>query len=133
MRSLKFRAYDSVHKRFMYLTMHPTSIQWASPEYMAQAPLMNGESLEGVGFAIEGWQQFTGLKDRNRVEIYEGDVIRHHYHRENMVIVFYDKRASFGGIDSNKKFVEMYPIDKESFEIIGNIYEHPHLLNGEKQ
>jgi len=66
--------------------------------------------------------QFTGLTDKNGKEIYEGDVIE--YDGELMGnIVFNEGCFWTNGIDT----IHAYEFDKSCY-IIGNIYEHPHLL-----
>ena len=86
------------------------------------------------------WMQFTGLKDKNGKEIYEGDVMR-----------FQDggsckpEPPRFGlavvEITEGAMFLKTYPNDDwhflhrvgEAGEIIGNIYENPELLQGSSQ
>lgn len=80
--------------------------------------------------------QYTGLKDKNGKEIYEGDVYQYNVqlhlgsftkeynHRE--VVKFED--GAFWV--SNYLLWEALEGDNES-EIIGNIYENPELLEGE--
>ena len=84
---------------------------------------------------VSGWQeeddyhqwelmQYTGLKDKNGKEIYEGDVI----HSPEAIVIDSPK------LDWEVKWERHYwtPFNKwglYEFEIIGNIYENPELLN----
>lgn len=71
----------------------------------------------------------TGLKDKNGVEIYEGDILKNQWN-ERFVIEWYSPRFILkekynGGFD-------YFEIETESIlEIIGNIYQNPELLEDE--
>ena len=70
--------------------------------------------------------QFTGLKDKNGKEIYEGDVVRYSANKEEHIseVVYIE---SFFGVEKHTGILSsFYPI-----EIIGNIYENPELLKHE--
>ena len=70
---------------------------------------------------FENWSQFTGLKDKNGKEIYEGDVLQ-------TVMGIVGETTFYEGhfmLDVGKG-VRMYVSDE--YEIIGNIYESPELL-----
>jgi uncharacterized phage protein (TIGR01671 family) len=79
--------------------------------------------------------QYTGLKDKNGVEIYEGDIIM--FRNFGAVFVWYNtKRCSFelrvyvsagGFIDILKDF------KTDLYEVVGNIYDNPELINKEEK
>jgi hypothetical protein len=70
--------------------------------------------------------EFTGLKDKSGVEIYEGDVIDYGFNRL-AVIVFWEGRFTFKGLnfsDGNPSAI----VDFFRYQVIGNIHENPELL-----
>jgi len=67
--------------------------------------------------------QFTGLKDRNGIEIYEGDCFAWGIHRCEVV---WDKDG-FGARNQQGQIFSLHTIFPMG-EIIGNIYEKPELL-----
>jgi len=79
--------------------------------------------------------QYTGLKDRNGIEIYEGDIGRWYIAKGNEFILFevlwIEEEARFMGRYKdeygNYRFISLINSDK-GLEIIGNIYEKPELL-----
>ena len=70
--------------------------------------------------------QFTGLADKNGVEIYEGDIVKHDCEAYG-VITWIDERMQFGLTRGWCHPIYGNPPPNES-EVIGNIYENPELL-----
>jgi uncharacterized phage protein (TIGR01671 family) len=83
--------------------------------------------------------QFTGLKDKQGKEIYEGDIVRRgDVSEKNLTVVFFRgefiglKRSSYldfkiGGENDFPRSMVLYNLYSPQIEVIGNIYENPEL------
>lgn len=76
------------------------------------------------------WCQFTGLLDKAGKEIYEGDILRNDWNHNIFVVEWGEGEYPHqSDADStNNKWNWKYG----GCEVIGNIYEHPNLLQEEK-
>lgn len=80
--------------------------------------------------------QFTGLKDKNGVDIYEGDILSFptsNWMNQVVEVVWYEKQHCWAlknkhGIQHTTSGGRSYLINGKSLEVIGNIYENPTLL-----
>lgn len=124
MREIKFRAWDTQKNNWYKLPV------WGECE-------ASGDSENGYMTLKDNeffkWSQYTGLKDKNGKEIYEGDIVYiKAFSPEKNIIRF--NRGGFclepiTGIESSFWSDIKYAEDERS-EVIGNIYENPELLSG---
>lgn len=123
-RAIKFRVWDN--EDYMSSPFTLEDIQRKKIEFTKECPVM----------------QYTGLKDKNGKEIYEGDILGGYPHGTSWV-EWDEKWACF-----NASFNEDYSDDvgyhavkkeslllanelddcKDAWEVIGNIYENPELI-----
>ena len=143
MREIKFRAWH-LKDQFMYhvdtLEFPVGGIRWYGPGVgLGMCHANPGYNWEENSILM----QFTGLRDKNGTEIYEGDIIRMNVKYKNIfwkvVHEWYGwafqridrpewKPVSFSmaiGIRTKRE------IEYCKTEVIGNIYENPEMLEGE--
>ena len=77
-------------------------------------------------------RQYTGLCDKNGYMIFEGDIVKTDKFNEpnKRYIVKYDLQfGAFIGRDKYNMYFVTFDGDSDQFEIVGNIYDNPELLN----
>lgn len=134
MREIKFRAWDAEEKEWLcikHLGIMNNGI------WYVQAIDENENDIDPPYFEDDKnlkLMQFTGLADKNGVEIYEGDIV-HAYTEETDgwvsaeltgVIEYLDNSYCIKSFDSG--IYNSLWINAETFEVIGNIYENPELI-----
>jgi uncharacterized phage protein (TIGR01671 family) len=109
MRSIKFRAWDKSEK-----VMTQSGIKYNK----VQCELVCGDN--------QILMQFTGLLDKNGVEIYEGDIVNSTLFGICQVVYF--KNAFITQSDDGSYSRSSKYLHGDNCEVIGNIYENPELL-----
>jgi len=134
MRTIKFRAWDKLEKRFIY----------PDKGYQGHYVLdLNGrfQNLQnGSGGDEYVVQQWTGLKDSKGVDVYEGDIIEHEYPeqprysrkgyedsnlQDNISIIRWSREN-----EDNHPGFRIYDLIGQGgkVKVIGNIFENRELL-----
>lgn len=124
-REIKFRAWVKKEKEMTKVLGLETR------DYATLNVLYNDNSKCTLGiFAVE-IMQYTGLKDKNGKEIYEGDiVILNDAEEENRCVVKY-KYGSYILVDGDLR-ESLSNVEDRFLEVVGNIYENKNLLEKNK-
>ena len=135
-REIKVRLYSKPAKRY---------IDYITVGFLNTGELRSYSTENGMGPVLDDSyivEQYTGLKDKNGKEIYEGDIVQIPDDWEEYGVAAgqrYEVYFAYGGFRCKPLgFAEIrgdkgYWIeDSEDFEVIGNIHENPELLEKAK-
>lgn len=113
MRPIKFRAWDSSRKKLAFESFN----LFGETLLVADVRMRYLPNIKVT--------QYTGLKDKNGKEIYEGDIIKL-YNDDHFIDKIVYERVDAGmcfKLEKSSVLIE------EECEVIGNIYETPELLD----
>ena len=126
-REIKFRAWYPKYKKMSMVT-----------GYMWEEDGSDYVNLEKWSYDEKILMQYTGLKDKNNKEIYEGDIVKcpdlnpPEYTNTLSIVEYHASCFCYRDISSNKiesiyGFIGLSERD-DDVEIIGNTFENPELL-----
>jgi uncharacterized phage protein (TIGR01671 family) len=117
MREIKFRCW------YKHDEDHSNEMEYLTLQEVAESGNIGDDHDDFI------WMQYTGLKDKNGKEIYEGDVTALDESDEYNAIIRWNKETASFVADSIKgDCVSSHLYGAGLCEIIGNIHENPELL-----
>lgn len=147
MRDIKFRVWDKEYEKMTYF--NDEDYEYKPPFVFRLDQVLKKDSnyddyedfeYNDVTDSVEV-MQYTGLKDKNGKEIYEGDIIEFSYDMfvgnfDTFVAkgkVVFKEGAFYVEIFENERTTKdeaylLYSINLDTIEVIGNIYDNPELL-----
>ena len=138
MRELKFRAYLKKEKKYVFPTMIlvdfgiVTGIAYIDIDEITHQPIERRLIIEDVVL-----EQATGIKDKNRKMIYEGDILsiprRKDKKKDKLyTVVWHKTHARLNFANTNGEFGEISIGKIMRSQIVGNIHENSELLENKK-
>ena len=130
-REIKFRAWHDGKKKWL----HDSNSAGGGCNILGETILLGGwcvVSLEELNDVVV--EQFTGLKDKNGKDIYEGDICyafkANSYLKGNYIVAWHNEKGRWY-YKNQPDYKDLYQVGSSGnlkCEVIGNIHENPDLI-----
>jgi uncharacterized phage protein (TIGR01671 family) len=131
MRQIKFRVWDTDKQRFIWTGFENFLSETHEDKLhdVRQGRMVLNADWSGMGSRCV-FQEFTGKKDKNGKEIFEGDICSTYNIDEpsNLTDTVVFDEGSFVFQSDYKLSAELRGFKSDYIEVIGNIYETPELI-----
>lgn len=131
-REIKYRAWLKEENKMV--NVETIDFTDKSMQYLEKNEIIDAYLLRRMIFEDVELMQYTGQKDKNRKEIYEGDILKYNFPYDGRIkhvnpVFHMTSQASYGVLDIYGNAIPLYRISSNNyFEVIGNIYENRELL-----
>jgi len=130
MREIKFRGLNHETGKFVY--GYYTKLLEGARIIHAIISIEDGEFVRYYIHDPKSIGQFTGLRDKNGKEIYEGDIIHSNPTGITYIVEFNEEEGCYEGIEiSGKNYCLPYK-EMHKYPVIGNRHENTELLDSNK-
>ena len=131
MRDIKFRCFEKELGMFYIDKSSDYTLEFGNNKAILNTFCSDGKM---DSFVADNVMQYTGLKDKNGKDVFESDIVSDHVGIG--VVEYSDKHAGFRVNYKNGQCKWFYDYilngERESIEVIGNIYEDKHPLGANK-
>ena len=102
---------------------------WLSTNIKGNPVIKDDNAQFPVAVDAEAVGQYTGMKDCDGTEIYEGDIVS--TDDEDIAVITWDEDEYKFTVDTEEYFYDLGEYYPKDLEVIGNIHKNPDLLGGD--
>ena len=124
MREYKFRVWDTENKEMLKVQ----ELDFEDTFYGGRLSIRTDQYNDYFDIEDMILMQYTGLKDKNGKEIYEGDIIKCSFYPDFIFEIKFTELCWYMRKIPTSEHINLSDVLYEDLEVIGNIYDNPELL-----